>query len=1411
MAEMQDYGDRLLDESIRLGLANRETIELARRHCLHMTFVESGGRGMAEEATGLPINMRTIECPQARGGGMAMNLEWVAVDFYKEHCVGCEHRRPTGEVPNLASAVEGSAAAAAAKDVARRAALERRREEWQRRRERRRTLLVGADNVMHGALEDIGVLDAEPDSDFDLNTRAAALRRLDVLADRAPGTFTADVIELVLGLIEHERVSELLDPLRRITRTRTDLASAVLSAALGTLRTGTDSHAAACVTELAEHLVADALDPQVLESLIIEAGAPDDRIGFAPRRPNDPAPLRVAADVAPGRVITAVVDLLPLLAESSTLIVPAGALASSEPGHVDDFRRASAGGAAHALAATHQSVADALVDRLVRSLAVDSAEYSEEAPIHAAQRALAAMLVLGRHDVIDSVETAGRNAAKELRARLFRVIDLSARLVDPHDRWRTADDPRLADDEARAVREQLFAKCLTRVAGDWGSEVAYSAAGTVKVLAASDPVWAVRHIPAFLGAFLSVVEQASEPTGPTLAVVEQTPAFLAGLEEFTRQTTYGSIARELLDAVQAAAGADPIAACDAIMSIVADDRDADRASAVRRRLIGTLGAITRQHADDPDILNDVLPVLHGYIVDSDPALRSAALHAWTEIGARNTLPSSVADLLPALIEDNKIVVIEALLEAARRLTWTDEDRDLLVVYAVNICEKVPATADDKMLTEAMSALRSLTRDAALNVRVFAERLIVRRAGDLDNYKLRDALRGKWLPTIEHSESMARLRLRLTRDPVINDRWNRGDDDEMCDLLDCGIGLATLPLTDLVDGAVELAPNMPFASAEFAEVAWRAGRSSDAASIMRAVTSATPETPAYDQARALTTLYAEAAAFDAAVAAGDSIAAAAPPVAAAAAAVDFEDNDRSTSLTEQIKARVQVRTLLANEQPPVEIGIAPVPMPAAKDPAQRRRERAERLDAAGTALAGLSQRATATGAYMRSVAVLCGIGSHLLSLDAAELDGDTTAAAASLIAAQRRAELLDEEVRRQFTTDDPIARALIQACDTARAITSGTAVADVLSEWARLPLPLLILDGPTRHVRPRSAAVEAEVAEPDVAVVLASVDGKLITGPQVLRQGWVYELQVEVQPGDWPEWAERLEVDLIGHVSPVEITLPAYSWTRTDAGADGTFVSAGSMVLRFGLTAGRPAPPFAVRLLWRGNQDGKPVTERVDVAGHRQLRFRPFDASRDGMTGYPTVDEHLLTLYERLHGAGYDEGHIQAFCRLFTAVCRVGFRVTWDKKYKRGARVTERAFHDDLFAELLADPELGGRLERGSPLALGYLDLRHDRITAELKVERQTPVTRDRAPKYMGQPTQYAAADGVRLSILCILDMSPKESPIGTPENYVFTLDPALHGLDNPEAPSLVATIVVNGNLPTPSSWSRRKTQLRDAP
>lgn len=153
---MSSSTERAFDDAFALGRQNQVTVELARRHCLNMEFPEFGGRGMAEEVSGLPINMRRVHCPFGRPSGSAsMNLQGLAIEFYETNCVGCEHRRPTGQLPNLASLVEernrasATAAAAAEKELARRHA------DWLGRVAQRQAMAVGAGPAMASALADV--------------------------------------------------------------------------------------------------------------------------------------------------------------------------------------------------------------------------------------------------------------------------------------------------------------------------------------------------------------------------------------------------------------------------------------------------------------------------------------------------------------------------------------------------------------------------------------------------------------------------------------------------------------------------------------------------------------------------------------------------------------------------------------------------------------------------------------------------------------------------------------------------------------------------------------------------------------------------------------------------------------------------------------------------------------------------------------------------------------------------------------------------------------------------------------------------------------------------------------------------------------------------------------------------------
>jgi hypothetical protein len=145
---------------------------------------------------------------------------------------------------------------------------------------------------------------------------------------------------------------------------------------------------------------------------------------------------------------------------------------------------------------------------------------------------------------------------------------------------------------------------------------------------------------------------------------------------------------------------------------------------------------------------------------------------------------------------------------------------------------------------------------------------------------------------------------------------------------------------------------------------------------------------------------------------------------------------------------------------------------------------------------------------------------------------------------------------------------------------------------------------------------------------------------------------------------------------------------------------------------------------------------------------------------------------------------------------------FDRTFRRGTTVKESEFHDELERRLRADPELGGRLTRRDRVAGGFDDLLHDDVIAELKVVRDKATTIDDCVKFLSQPTQYGVGRGSQLSVLVVLDHSPKETAPGVLENYLGWLQPRLHGLDDPAYPSLVGVLVINTNLPVPSAWSR---------
>ena len=80
------------------------------------------------------------------------------------------------------------------------------------------------------------------------------------------------------------------------------------------------------------------------------------------------------------------------------------------------------------------------------------------------------------------------------------------------------------------------------------------------------------------------------------------------------------------------------------------------------------------------------------------------------------------------------------------------------------------------------------------------------------------------------------------------------------------------------------------------------------------------------------------------------------------------------------------------------------------------------------------------------------------------------------------------------------------------------------------------------------------------------------------------------------------------------------------------------------------------------------------------------------------------MFATLDAATFDTEDVREFCRFFAACVRAAQIIMFEKTFRRGTRVTEAQFRNELERRLLADPDISRRLTRRDPVAGGFDDL-----------------------------------------------------------------------------------------------------------
>lgn len=314
--------DKRIQGAIEIGQKNLRTMQLVRNWCAHVSVQKTGGTGLVEAQTGLPIGHHALSCPHAPAGGLSTwDLQDAAVDFHDRNCHDCKVRKPVG-LPNISELVAERQAERVQADAR------------QREADSKEAAVLAARDAVRGKMR----LDLDPGgasvidllTDVDHGRGEHCVERFVEMAKLSPESFTPEIIDHLFAMVEarvHRLIEPVLSALSALNVDPTRLCNAALIA-LG-------NHAAIGVAGSIVAEFSDRSDARLvsaaLPALITLARPSRDGFGGEPRQ-LDARPLRAVYNVHPAQVLAALDDLI---AQPRTYSVATAARGVSELSDTD--------------------------------------------------------------------------------------------------------------------------------------------------------------------------------------------------------------------------------------------------------------------------------------------------------------------------------------------------------------------------------------------------------------------------------------------------------------------------------------------------------------------------------------------------------------------------------------------------------------------------------------------------------------------------------------------------------------------------------------------------------------------------------------------------------------------------------------------------------------------------------------------------------------------------------------------------------------------------------------------------------------------------------------------------------------------------------------------------------------------
>jgi hypothetical protein len=781
------------DNAIRIGERNREIIELLRRHCAHAVVERPpfGGRGLLEAQTGLPIDMRTVRCPHAAHRAAAgMQLEGIALSFWRANCRGCPHRAIRA-VPNLTNLGES-----VLEDEARQQQrADRHRQERERERAARRSdraaRIAGEPPATRSMVALLDGIDAEePD---------ARAERLVDEARAAPERCTREAGRVFLDtarVVFSDRLLEALDHLQRADRIPPDSLREV---ALLQLAERPSRVAAAVVVRLRAGLCAGELSP-VLRSLVWLGGRSSE-------------PFDRSRPYRDGLVLAADVDLSGVLDELRDGLTDAES----------SGRRGWWAWAASELMRERPETAAVLAEPIVRALNLpESLSPYAGSPND------------GLREALQTAFEADPTAVDAIYRRLAAGLDDEQRKMLFHAYEGIFRDRESGERPSEVAVQLALDAVFARMTGDWGAEVADDAVDALDFVAHYHSELLSGRVDAVFGALLTAAAQ-REPSREGNALLRPASP-LSAMEQASRAMVRQAQLSKLRDVVGRLAPLRPEDTLRGIEAVLDDTTlpDDDATSELRGhavRLLGDLGRV-------PALVGRVLPRVVTFALGRDVVTRTRAIEALGVLAREphRRLPDDVLELLPIWLADPYRGPHRAAVDAMRRgLPVIEEVLSAVIVALANLA-RAYTTEDERFLNEVLEQLWQLSRrldtDTAARIQRWCLKMAEHlSAGDLENFVRWEGAR---TGDRRNDDLLADRLLQLLQDGERATNPNRDQDPLMRLLRDLPPEILVPRVSGVMHAARQQLPFGVLSALEYVEVLQRAGTFGEAEALAQEV-------------------------------------------------------------------------------------------------------------------------------------------------------------------------------------------------------------------------------------------------------------------------------------------------------------------------------------------------------------------------------------------------------------------------------------------------------------------------------------------------------------------------------------------------------------------------------------------------